>query len=425
MTDQAPKPENPASKPSPIPTLDPGSDYEMVTTTPDSSKIMTIAMGLILAVAIAGGVIAIAPEVKKVGAQKEKIAQLEAELAQAKVQQAPASSQVETQLSDVQAKMAALGEQAKQLQASVVNGDMSGKLSQIETKISQMAQQSQILGFSGMIARVQSLQQSPEGSKILDSIVGTLAASPEGSDIGQNLEALRASDPNVAQVTEGVAPEDMKAAAMLIGLSQLRHSLSRSNDSFDNDLVLLKKTVPADNPELLAAIDRLAPQAKYGVLTPQGLSQEFRGITGEIVSASLSGQDVSLQEKAKARMANVCKVEKNGERISGTETQIAIAAAQKQLDTGNVQGAVDILNTLKGPERQQTQPFLDKAQATLMAGNLQTTISQNVRAAVQTLMNGGMPNGVVNPYGAGAITNQIKSMLPGATAPVQGSMAPQ
>lgn len=425
MTDEAPKPEISGSKPSPIPTLNPGPDYEMNTTVQDSSKVMTIAMSIILAVVIVGAVLAIAPEVKKAGAQKEKIAALEAELAQAKIQQQETPpSQVETQLSDVQVKMAALAEQAKQLQASVVSGDMSGKLTQIETKISQMAQQSQMLGFSGMIARVQSMQQSPEGSKILENIVGTLAASPEGSDVGQNLEALRASDPNVAQVTEGVAPEDMKAAAMLIGLSQLRHSLSRSNDSFESDLVLLKKTVPADNSELLSAIDRLAPQAKYGVLTPQGLSQEFRGMTGEIVSASLSGQDVSLQEKAKARMANVFKVEKNGERVSGTETQIAITAAQKQLDAGNVQGAVEILNTLKGPERQQTQPFLDKAQATLMAGNLQTTIAQNVRAAVQTLMNGGLPNGVVNPYGAGAITNQIKTMVPGA-ASVPGGAAAQ
>ncbi len=425
MTDEAPKPEISGSKPSPIPTLNPGPDYEMNTTVQDSSKVMTIAMSIILVVVIVGAVLAIAPEVKKAGAQKQRIAALEAELAQAKIQQQePPPSQVETQLSDVQVKMAALAEQAKQLQASVVSGDMSGKLNQIETKIGQMAQQSQMFGFSGMIARVQSMQQSPEGSRILENIVGTLAASPEGSDVGQNLEALRASDPNVAQVTEGVAPEDMKAAAMLIGLSQLRHSLSRSNDSFDNDLVLLKKTIPADNPELLAAIDRLAPQAKYGVLTPQGLSQEFRGMTGEIVSASLSGQDVSLQEKAKARMANVFKVEKNGERVSGTETQIAIAAAQKQLDAGNVQGAVEILNTLKGPERQQTQPFLDKAQATLMAGNLQTTIAQNVRAAVQTLMNGGLPNGVVNPYGAGAITNQIKTMAPGA-ASVPGGAAAQ
>ncbi len=417
MTDEARKPENK----SPIPTLNPGPDYEMNTSSQDSSKVMAIAMGVILVVAVAGGVIAIAPQVKKAGAQKEQIAALQAELAQAKIQQQQMqqlpSSHVETQLSDMQSKMAALGEQAKQLQASVMSGEVGGKLSQIETKISQMAQQSQMLGFSGMISRVQSMQQSPEGSKILDSIVGTLVSTPDGGDVGQNLEALRASDPNVAQVTQGVAPEDMKAAAMLIALSQLRHSLSRSNDSFDNDLILLKKTIPDDNAELIAAIDRLAPQAKYGVLTPQGLSQEFRSMTGEIVSASLSGQDVSLQEKAKARMANVFKVEKNGQRISGTETQIAIAAAQKQLDSGNVQGAVDILNTLKGPERQQTQPFLDKAQATLMAGNLQTTISQNVRAAVQTLMNGGLPNGIVNPYGTGAITNQIKNMTPGSAAP--------
>ena len=412
MTDEAKKPE----KPSPIPTLNPGPDYEMNTSTQDSSKVMMIGTIVILAVAVIGAVIAVTPEVKKMGAQKEKIASLEAELAKARAKgQSP--SQVETQLSDVQQKMNLLAEQAKSFQATMSNGDVQAKLAQIEGKVSQVIQQSQALGLTGMLARVQALQQNPEGKKIIESIVGTLAATPEGGDIGQNFQTLRATDPGVAQITEGVAPEDMKAAAMLIAMAQMRHSLLRSNDSFDEDLALLKKTLPSDDPALMAAIDRLAPQAKTGVLTPSGLSQELRGMTGEIVSASLTGQDVSIKEKAKARLANVFLVEKNGQRVSGTETQIAIAAAQKQLDAGNVQGAVDILNTLKGPAAQQTQPFLTQAQATLMAGNLQTMISQQVKAAVRSFANGGMPDGIVNPYGVPAMTDKIKAIAPQVVQP--------
>lgn len=416
MTDEAKKPE----KSSPIPALNPGPDYEMNPNGQDSSRVMLIGVVVILVVAAIGAVIAITPEVKNIGAQKEKIATLEAELAAMKEkEQEP--SQVETQLSDVQQKMNVLAEQAKQFQSGLANGDMKNKLAELEGKFNQVVQQSNAMGLTGMLAKIQSLQQTPEGSKIIEGIISALAATPSDGDVAQNFQNLRASDPGVAQITEGVAPEDMKAAAMLMAMSQMRHSLLRSNDSFDEDLALLKKTLPADDTALAAAIDRLAPQAKFGVLTPLGLSQEFRGLTGEIVSASLSGQDVSIQEKAKARMANVFQVEKNGQRVSGTETQIAVAAAQKELDAGNVQGAVNILNTLQGPAAQQTQPFLEKAQATLMAGNLQTMISQsvvqNVKAAVRTLSNGGMPSGIVNPYGVPAITDKIKALVPETVAP--------
>lgn len=411
MTDEAKKTENPT----PIPTLAPGPDYEMNTISPDSSKVMTIAMIVILAVAVIGGVIAITPKVKDLAGQKEKIADLEAELAATKASQRDTAPS-QNELTAVEAKMGELTEQAKQLQATIASGDVQGKLTQLEGKFNQVVQQSHALGLSGMLAKVQALQQSPEGAQLVSGIVGSLAETPANKDVGQNFENLRASDPNVAALTEGVAPEDMKAAAMLIAMAQMRSSLQRSNDSFDEDLALLKRTLPSDDPALAAAIDRLAPQAKYGVLTPDGLSKEFRGLSGDIVSASLSGSDISVTDKAKARLADVFLVEKNGQRVSGTESQIAIAAAQKQLDAGNVQGAVDILKTLDGPAAEKTQPFLEKAQATLMAGDLQGVLSQsvvqNVKAGISSMVHGSAP-GIVNPYGVPALTNKIKAYIPG------------
>lgn len=403
MTDEVKK----EAPPSP-----PRADYEMNLKHNDSSRVMMIATIVILVVAIIGGVIAITPKVRQGAAQQEKIALLEQELAAAQAEREKAAAS-EAQLSGINEKMQLLADQAKQLQNNIVSGDMQVRLNELEGKFNQVVQQSHSLGLSGMIAKVQSLQQTQEGKALVDNLVKYLANTPEGQDIGQNFETLRMSDPNVAQIAEGVAPEDMKAAAMLIAMTQVRNSLQRNNDSFEEDLVLLKKTVPAEDANLLAAIDRLAPQAKYGVLTPQGLSQELRGMTGEIVAASVSGQDVSIREKAKARLANVFMVEKNGQQVSGNETQIAIAAAQKELDKGNVQGAVQILEQLNGPAAIKTQPLLEKAQATLMAGNLQQTISQsvvqNIKAAIGGIVNP-LPAGVVNPNG---ITSQIKNMMPG------------
>lgn len=401
------------------------ADYEMNLIHNDSSRVMLIATIVILIVALVGGVIAITPKVRKGAEQEEKIALLQQELAAVQAEREKAQA-AETQLSGINEKMQMLAEQAKQFQNSLSTGEMQTRLNDLEGKFNQVVQQSHSLGLSGMVAKIQSIQQTPEGKTLVDNLVAHLANTPPGQDVGQNFETLRMSDPSVAQITEGVAPEDMKAAAMLIAMAQVRNSLQRNNDSFEEDLLLLKKTVPAEDVTLLAAIDRLAPQAKYGVLTSQGLSQELRGMTGDIVAASVSGQDVSIREKAKTRLANIFMVEKNGQQISGNETQIAIAAAQKELDKGNVQEAVRILETLNGPAAAQTQPFLEKAQATLMAGNLQTTISQsvvqNIKAAVSGLTNP-LPTGVVNPNG---FTNQIRNLMPAQqAAPVYSAPSTQ
>lgn len=170
----------------------------------------------------------------------------------------------------------------------------------------------------------------------------------------------------------------MKAAAILVGLAQLRESLARDNDSFDQDLMLLKATLATDDPELIKAIDRLAPKAKEGVLTPNGLSKEFRSLTGDIVAASLKGEDVSLKEKTTARLGDLLKVEKSGAPILGTETQIKVAEAQKKLDQGDIEGAVQILKQLEGPAAEKTAPFLEQAQVTMLANQLQQMLGQGV-----------------------------------------------
>ncbi len=401
------------------PQITPRADYEMNVVKDDSSKVMMAATIVILVVAIAGGIIAVTPQVKNMARQKEKIADLEAELAKAKQSEQP--NAVEAQLSDVQSKMQVLADQAEQFKSAIATGDMQSKLAQLETKFDQVVQQAHSLGLNSLMSRVSALQQTPEGASAVTGLVGMLANAPAGTDIGQTFEAMRQSDPSVAKIAEGVAPEDMKAAAMLIAMSQLRSSLQKDNSSFDADLALLKRTLPSDDPKLAEAIDRLAPKAKYGVLTPSGLSQQFRGMTGDIVSASLSGSDVSLREKAKARLADVFMVEKNGQRISGTEAQIAIAAAQKELDMGNVDAAIEILQTLKGPAAEKTQPFLEQAQATVLAGNLQNMLGQNIlqslKANAGVLVNG-MPDGVINPMNVMGITNQIKTMSGDTSPPV-------
>ena len=416
MTDDAKKPEIPTPEPIYIPR----ADFEMNTEHHDSSKIMLIATIVIMGVAIIGGVIAVTPKMKAADAEKLKVQQLQDQLAEMQRKQKDAAA-LNSSITDIQSKMQGFTDQAKELQTALSTGNMQSKIAALEGKINQVVQQSNSLGLSSMLAKVQAMQQSSEGSTTVSTIVAALAGAPQGQDVGTTLENMRAADPATAQLTEGVSPEDMKAAAMLMAMSQMRSSLQRDNDSFDEDLALLKRTLPTDDPKLTAAIDRLAPQAKYGVLTPSGLSQQLKGMTGDIVSASLSDQDVTLKEKAKARLSDVFLLEKNGQRVSGTETQIAIAAAQKELDMGNVQAAMDILQTLKGPAAQKTQPFMQQAEATVLAGNVQALLSQNIvqhlKAGVNSMVHP-LPYGIVNPNGVTGITNGMKSLVPPDLAPM-------
>jgi acetylornithine deacetylase/succinyl-diaminopimelate desuccinylase-like protein len=73
------------------------------------------------------------------------------------------------------------------------------------------------------------------------------------------------SDSALGQALEGVSPQELKAAAMLIGLSQFRDSMNRSGP-FADDLALLQTMLGEKYPELSAEISRLAPYAEKGVL---------------------------------------------------------------------------------------------------------------------------------------------------------------
>jgi hypothetical protein len=254
--------------------------------------------------------------------------------------------------------------------------------------------------LSAFFNQIESLQKTQNGSEVMTQLSGLLnqmmAQTAQGQDPSQILQQAQATTPEAAQIAQTIRAEDMQAAALLVGFSGLRQSLARDNASFAEDLALLEKTLGASNPDLQAAIQRLAPQAQYGVLTPQGLSSELRNLSGEIVSASLTGQDISIEEKAKAKFGEILQVEKNGQQISGTDSQIAVAQAQKLLKRGDVQGAMTTLQTLQGaqpPQSLQAQalndlltPFLQKAEATMLAGQVQQMAGQDVLKSLQTLI---------------------------------------
>lgn len=242
--------------------------------------------------------------------------------------------------------------------------------------------------LAGLLERVQGMSADAEGQSQLDNAMGELSkimngmntelAGAENSAFEATLDAARGENEALQQTFANVPASDLKAAALLLTMTQFRSSLNRDNDAFGSDLQVLMGLVGDDDPELKASLEKLAPRAEQGVLTPAGLTNEFKSIAGDAVVASLKGEDVSLGEKAQARLNEVFEVEKDGELVSGTETQAKVAKAEGLLEQGNVEEAINTVQTLDPAALEQMGGWLKQANATLMAQKIKGLLTNSI-----------------------------------------------
>jgi uroporphyrinogen-III synthase len=289
---------------------------------------------------------------------------------------------LQTQARDAQQKVTAALDKAGEVSNDVL-GENAGSMQERMQKLGgHWADISATPEVAALLQRFQGMSESVPGQAQLEQTIAELAAltaqQQDPATIETTLDAARTQSTTIGQTFEGVHGQDMKAAAMLLAMSQFRQSLNRDNQPFKDDLQLLISLVGEDNPELKASLERLAPQAEQGVLTPQGLGNEFRTIAGDAVVASLKGEDVSLQDKTRARMNEIFQIEKNGELVSGTETQMTLAKAEDLLSAGDMQGAVAQVQTLEGAPAQTFAPWIEQANATIEAEKLKTFLAQGV-----------------------------------------------
>lgn len=296
---------------------------------------------------------------------------------------------LKSSVSQLSTQVEAFGETAKTaatgIAADVMGphaGDIAQRMAALQTHAQTMTD---AVNLTDLLARLAQWKQTPEGAQKLDQSSGQLAdilknLGGDASQLEPQLQAAQAQPGTpLGETLAGVPPADLKAAAMLLALTQFRSSLHR-NAPFAEDLAIMRQMAGQDDPELQAAIDRLAPQASKGVLSPAGLSDQLKGLTGDIVVSSIKGEDVSIREKALARMNDVFQVEKDGELITGTDTQARIARAQRLLDEGKVDDAVTELQALQGPARETAQPLIDQALMTALAQQVSTALTGKVAA---------------------------------------------
>lgn len=293
---------------------------------------------------------------------------------------------------------------AQEVSADVMAEDgstLTERAQKLETHLQDMTGSPVLVG---MLEKIQAMQGNAEAQtqvnramEELSVIVGALGGQMgAGSDMfATTLDSAREQSEALGQTFEDVPATDLKAAAMLLAMTQFRSSLNRDNAAFDTDFNVLMGLVGEEDIELRGALEKLAPHAKDGVLTPSGLTNEFKTLAGDAVVASLQGEDVSLGERARARMNEVLQVEKDGELISGTQTQATLAKADALLENGDLEEAVAVVQTLDGPAAAQMAPWLEQANVTLMAQKLKSLLTMNVSAAVHGAAGGITAGGVV------------------------------
>ena len=273
--------------------------------------------------------------------------------------------------------------------AEVITGDvLSAEAGTLEQRVAKLeAHLGDIAADPNMayfLQKIKDMQMSVPGQETVDSAVSELLAMMNNFEGGPDtmnayLDDMRGQSTALGQTFEGLPSEDLKAAALLFTMEQFRGALNRDGAAFEDDLALMKNFVgAAEDNELSAALDKLAPQAKEGVLSVEGLSKEFRGLAGEAVVSSLKGEDVDFSEKAKARMNELLSVEKDGELVTGTETQAALAKVQSHLDAGELNAAIAEAETLDGPAAQTLQPWLEQARATSAAQDVASILDYNI-----------------------------------------------
>ncbi len=305
---------------------------------------------------------------------------------------------MKSQLQEFQKRTADLGEKVGDLteQTKVIAKSVIGEenAAQIERRLEQLEGQ-----FSGLVssAQIQSIlsrfsvmNDTEEGQTQLDRATNQLYGIIGGLDgrldlLDEALISARDNSTALGSTFEGVADEDLKAGALLLGLTQFRSALNRGETPFEEDLTLLYSVIGEDNATLRQSLDRLAPQAKSGVLTPKGLSDEFRALAGDIAVNSFKGEDASITEQAKARLSKVLQIKKGGEPLLSNESQETISTVQTQLDSGDLRAAMSTLSQLEGENAEAAQPFMQKLTSTIAAQEVKDAITSMLQTAQSEL----------------------------------------
>ena len=312
-------------------------------------------------------------------------------------------------------------QQGQQALQDTINNTVMPKLNELQASVTTLGDPTQL---AELATNIKAMQQSQQGQAQLDAAVTELKTIVSGlqgrvGDLDLALAAAQKENGALAETIGKVSTTDLTAAAMLLALNQFRTSIDRQ-EPLAEDVALLKSVInPDNNPDLAASIDRLTPFAASGVMSAEGLQTELSGLATAIVQARLQGDQASWQDIAKARLQQIFDVRNNGVPVMGTQEQKAVALAQKQLAGGDIAAAKATLEALPPASRQAAQPFIMKADQTLVARQVEADVTRHFATSMQSLRSDATPTTHSTPVVApeqAAPTTGITTVTPEANS---------
>lgn len=381
-------------------------NYTEIAVEPPVRKGLTknVAVTAIMVVLFIGAIVAMLLPNYEAGVRRERLAMLEND-AEMKDGQSAFKGLVSENWSQQLDSLKEQVSQAKQTADGVVesvqvasqqfveDNGLEERVVQLQSYVSEIADEN---GIYGLFSHFEGMDESETGRDYLDESVLELSdllgllKGKDDSYVNNAIDSARSQSAALSQTLGHVPKNELKAAAMLLALTQVRSALNRSDEAFDDDLGLLMGMVGDENGELTTSLEELAPHSKSGVLSMRGLQEEFRTVAGDVVAASLRGDDVSFSEQATARLNEILKIEKSGELVTGTETQVNVDKAAKMLALGQIDEAVNFLmKQLNSKELAPLRPWIQRAKISMAAKKARNAIEQAIDLSIGSGLLGG------------------------------------
>ncbi|HUI18366.1 MAG TPA: uroporphyrinogen-III synthase [Alphaproteobacteria bacterium] len=197
---------------------------------------------------------------------------------------------------------------------------------------------------------------------------GALAEERKATE--QRLAALEAELKRIAAV-------DVRRAALVLAISQLREALARSQP-YDKALAELTAFAAGDG-ELEAAVAALKPTAATGVATVGELAERFDGAALAAARAAIVSRRPGWIGETLTRLQRLVVVRHTG-ALAGNGTDAVLARAEVELKAGQLAAATAVLDGLDGPAAEAMRPWLASAKARLAADAALAALSARATA---------------------------------------------
>lgn len=350
--------------------------------------------------------ILLAPEIAKIRLQEKKIAEMEVMMAQQQAAQPQAQPQPAVPLA------------TENDDGVHIAGEIHSAIESLSKPIPDVDLSAAPAALAGVVQNFNTLQSSPEGQPVahdaIDTIKSILFAAngdPERAEIA--LENAKKEDPSVAAVMGNVDGNDLKAAGLLLALNEFRSNVGSSRP-FETDLAVLRKYAGND-PKLQAAIARLAPHAKNGVLNRAKLAENLEAAAGDIVMAKMRGEDASVKQRVMARMGGMFKARRVDDLTSDTPDAI-VARAQKHLKENNVPAAMAELKKLDGESANAAAGIIAQGEGTMAAEETSALMTQDIMGGLTGELGEALQN-LLQPGGGGGTPYLSPAMRGGSAQP--------